>query len=1175
MHNNRAAAVIVAALILAGASPLIARAANAPAPASLVDPFVGTSGTKIGGPIDTFPGADVPFGMVQWSPDTPSQNAGGGYEYGDHEITGFSLTHLSGPGCSVFGDFAILPALGAVTDPAIAKQPFSHANETATPGSYSVALGDPPIRTDLAVTARTGLGRFTFPANAQADLLFDVASNQAGVTAAHVRVDSSTQISGDASSGFFCGMADQYTVYFVARFDRPFVAYGTWQNARVSANAGAAGGPRSGAYVTFDATRNPQVRVKIGLSFVSVDGAVKNLEAENRDWDIDAMRARAAAAWNVVLSRIAATGGTPAQQRTFYTALYHALLHPNVVSDVDGRYTGFDSLVHRVERGRSEYANYSDWDIYRTEVPLLALIAPDETGDMMQSLVDAFKQEGWLPRWPLVNGPTSVMGGDSIDPVIAGAYAFGARNFDVRTALTAMVKGASTTAGKPAQRWYVPRWELDDDYLRRGYVVNTHTTSVAPVPNGASETLEYALDDFSIARFARAIGKRRIARTFAPRGENWATLFDRSSGWIAPRDAAGAFMHPEIGENGQSGFQEGNAAQYTWMVPQDLRDLIAGMGGNAAATAKLDAFFAQIDAGQDKPYAWLGNEPSLGAPWVYLSAGAPWRTQSIVRQALTTLYADAPDGIPGNDDLGTMSAWYVWSAIGLYPANPAVRGFDVGSPLFASVVVHSPNGPSIDVEAPNASTATPYVQALRVNGAPSQKTWVALPAHGSLRLDFDLGANPNRAWGSAPGDAPPSYAPNAVAFAPASAARLATAATSVSLAAGGSVAGEFSIDNTSGSASATVAWQARLPAGLHATAATGTIAVAAGKIAAVTLQLSSDAGLRAGYYDVPIVAVAGGNVPLAAATAIVRVSAGAASPNAARDPIAYAENRFGNTITPIDLVTGAVGPEIASGGEEPRDAVLSADDSRLYVTNRGSSSVSVIDTARERVVATVKVGQSPNGIHLSPDGRTIWLANSDDGTIQSIDASTLQAAPPIRVGANPRDLAIAPDGATLYVSDGGDNAVTPVDVATRTPRPQIAAGRRPSGIAITPDGKRLYVVGTASNDVTPIDVATRTARPPIPVGISPMLIAISPNGGLAYVSNYANSTITPIDLATDTARAGIDVGGAPYGVAFTRDGKRAIVVVRRDNACVILDPASGRRNSPIALGNGPYTVAAP
>ncbi|HEY2553970.1 MAG TPA: GH92 family glycosyl hydrolase, partial [Candidatus Cybelea sp.] len=519
--------------------------------------------------------------------------------------------------------------------------------------------------------------RFTFPAARQANLLFNAASNQAGVTGARLRIDAPDEISGSASSGFFCGMPDRYTAYFVARFDRPFQQYGTWQGARTSPRSSLADGPQTGGWVTFDATSNRSVTMKVGLSFVSLAGARANLAAEGRSWNIITVRDRATDRWAAMLRRVAISGGVTEAQRTFYTAFYHALLHPNVISDVTGMYSGFDGRTHRVRAGHDEYANYSDWDIYRTEVPFIALIAPRQTSDMMQSLVDAFTQEGWLPRWPLANGPSSVMGGDSIDPVISGAFAFGARDYDAHAALVAMVKGATSTQPPPAQDWYFERWELHDDYLSRGYVVNTHTTSVSPVPNGASETLEYALDDFSIARLAFELRDRTTYDTFMRRSSNWMTLFDGATGWIAPRDADGAFMQTPLTENGQSGFQEGDAAQYTWMVPQDLRDLAAAMGGVRPATAKLDAFFTELDAGQDKPYAWLGNEPSLGAPWVYLSLGEPWRAQEIVRRALTTLYADTPAGLPGNDDLGTMSAWYLWCAIGLYPQNPAVRYLDV------------------------------------------------------------------------------------------------------------------------------------------------------------------------------------------------------------------------------------------------------------------------------------------------------------------------------------------------------------------------------------------------------------------------------------------------------------------------------------------------------------------
>jgi predicted alpha-1,2-mannosidase len=1137
-----------------------------PVPTALVDPFVGTSSTQTGGPIDTFPGADVPFGMVQWSPDTPSQNPGGGYEYADKSITGLSLTHLSGPGCSVFGDFGILPTIGTVTDPAKAKQPFVHSAETATPGSYAVWLGTTPIHAELTVTPRTGIGRFTFPATRQANVLFNVASNQAGVTAANVSVDSSTEISGSATSGFFCGMADAYTVYFVARFDRPFASYGTWKQSTVTPNSKTSGGPQSGAYVTFDASTMHAVNLKVALSFVSVDGARSNLDAENPGWDFDGVAARATAAWNDYLGRISVTGGTPEQQRTFYTALYHALLHPNLYSDVDGRYPGFDGRIHRARAHRSEYANFSDWDIYRTEIPLLALLAPGETSDMMQSLVDAAEQEnGWLPRWALVNGPTSVMGGDSIDPVIAGAYAFGARDFQAHKALRAMVKGASTIAGPPGQGWYVPRWEVEDDYLRRGFVVNTHTTSVAPVPNGASETLEYALDDFSIARLARSLHDSTIESGFMQRSSNWATLFDSATGEMAGRDADGAFMYAPITDNGQSGFQEGNSAQYTWMVPQDMRDLVAGMGGNAAAAAELDTFFTHINADQNKPYAWLGNEVSLGSPWAYLSVGEPWRTQEIVRQAITTLYGPTPDGLPGNDDLGTMSAWYVWSAIGLYPQNPAVRRFDVGSPLFTSVVIHSPaNGPTIDVEAPAASATTPYVQSLRVNGQLSQNTWIDLPLRASLRLDFDLGAQANKQWGAAPENAPPSYATTPVHFAAATSVHV--DAPAVSVKAGDRVTAHVAFDNGAATKDESLRWNATLPAGLHANVVDGAAAVAAGKSFPVDVDITADASLAGGYYGIVLRGTAASGAPLPKQTLVVRVDGDNAH------PVAWAQNRFGNTVVPIDLVTRVVGPEIAAG-QEPRDAILY--DGRLFVTDRGNERVSVVDTSAQRVAATIEVGHGACGIALAPGGATAWIANGDDGTVQSIDLGRLSAGVPIEVGANPRAIAIAPDGKTLYVTDSGSNDVTPVDIATRSAQTPIPVGGRPMGIAITRDGKTLYVVNNANNDVTPIDVATRRASPAIAIGVSPMLIAISPNGALAYVSNYANSTITPIDVATNTAKAPITVGGAPYGIAFTSDGKAALVVARRDNSMVELDLTTKRVSAPIFLGNGPYTVAAP
>jgi predicted alpha-1,2-mannosidase len=603
---------------LLASAPALALAADAPGtastivpagvdPVSLVDPFIGTSGVSKENAVDDFPGADMPFGMLEWSPDTPSNVPGGGYGYDDTAITGFSLTHLSGAGCGVFGDFRFMPTVGAVVDPANAQAPFSHADERAHPGSYAVTFARPAITTELTVTPRTGLGAFTFPAGAVGNILINTSSDQAGVSDASFHRVNAHEVSGSATSGALCGMPDVFTVYFDAQFDRDFVATGTWNQNRVSPGAGDVTGPQTGGYVRFDTSTNRTVNVKVSVSWVSVAGARANIAAEGTSWNLADVRAAAAAAWRGALGHIAIGGATLTQARIFETALYHAFLHPNIFSDADGTYRGFDDAIHHTRPGHVQYANFSDWDTYRTQTPLIALLVPHETSDMIQSLVNDANEGGWLPRWPLANTYTGVMAGDSVDPLIAGAYAFGARDFDRATALAAMVKGASVVPQTLAQGFYIERPGLDE-YLQRGYVVNVHTTSVSPVPNGASETLEYALDDFAIAQFARAAGGDvRTQTEFMRRSQNWTKLFDREDGLILPRDADGAFIHSPIGPNGQSGFQEGNAWQYTWMIPQNLGGLVDALGGRGPTIARLDRFFRYVNAGQTQPYAWLGN----------------------------------------------------------------------------------------------------------------------------------------------------------------------------------------------------------------------------------------------------------------------------------------------------------------------------------------------------------------------------------------------------------------------------------------------------------------------------------------------------------------------------------------------------------------------------------------
>lgn len=828
------------------------------------------------------------------------------------------------------------------------------------------------------------------------------------------------------------------------------------------------------------------------------------------------------------------------------------------------RYRGFDGKIHYARHGHHEYANYSDWDIYRTQIPLIALLVPHRTSDMMQSLVDAYEQSGWLPRWPVVNRPSSVMGGDSPDPILAGGYAFGARDFDVRAAVDAMVKGANDTTDSPAYGWYLERPQAAE-YNALGYIPNTHTTSVSPVPNGASETLEYALDDASIAALARVAGRADVYLEFARRGDNWVNLFDTAQTSIEPRDAAGAFLHTAITDSGQSGFQEGNAAQYTWMVPQDLPGLVAAMGGRAAANAKLDTFFSQLNADQNKPYAWMGNEPSIGTPWVYLSTGHPWKTQQIVRTVMSRLYADMPDGIPGNDDLGTMSAWYVWSALGLYPQMPAVRRLDIGSPIFSHIAIRTPNGPSILIRAPKAAPRSPYVRALHVNGRATQHPWLDLPMRGAVHLDFDLASTPNEAWGSRPADAPPAFTRRFAPLVPSTHVVLSSDASGMVLGRGGSGAIVAHARNE-GDAAETISWTARTEPGLTIEPQHGSLIVPAHASADLTLRASAS---RSGLYNVAIGGRAANGAILAAATADVRVTDGRTIL-----PLAWIANRFDNTVMPYDLRTRAIGVPVKVH-DEPRDGVLTNDNARYFVADRASKSVSVVDTQTMREIATIPVGSSPNGTAISADGRYVWVANYDDDTISRIGTRTLKVDATIHVGKNPRYIAIAPDDARLYVSNQSDNTVTPVDLRTNAALSPIVVGQRPTGIALSPDASRLYVANNATQDVTTIDTTSGHVITSIKASVEAQMVAVNPNGTFAFVPNFSTNTLTPIDLRRNTAKPDIRVGGQPFDVQWLRDGSAAIVMIRRDNALVWVD-RNGHVGTPQFLGSGgSYTIAIP
>jgi predicted alpha-1,2-mannosidase len=870
-----AAAILLPATALIAAGPTVTagaatRSAHAVAtsagddadtatdPASLVHPLDGTgTGSVSPGTVGEFPGADLPFGMIQWSPDTTPNavQSGGGYDVSDSRIGGFSLTHLSGTGCPSYQDVPILPTVGAVgAAPESASQPFSHHEEEAAPGRYRVELNPGPSAIDmsLAVTTRTGIAQVTFPQGAQSNLLFKVGGSINPVSGDQVRIVGNDEVEGQVTSGQFCGTGNNYTVHFVAQFEHPFTAHGTWTTAGVDTGAGDCTGTSCGAYVSFDTNAadaaSRTITMKVALSFVSTPDAAANLAAEDPGWSLAHVADQATARWNQVLGRIDAAGGTAAEEHTFYTALYHSLLFPNVVSDDNGDYDGDGGHTAKVDPGHhDEYADFSEWDIYRSEVQLISLLSPSASSDMVQSLVDDAEQNGWLPKWAIVGGDESQMNGDSADPIIADAYAMGATHFDATAALAAMVKGASeneTGHGLEIERQYLSQY-LSQHYVNAG---SLDLTSI-DYSIGGSVTLEYAIDDFAIAQLAESLHKTSTTAEMASRAANWEYEFDPATGYIQARGTDGsfppgaAFETSQFEPGGQTGFEEGNAIQYTWSVPQDLSALASLMGGDAAATKALTTYFSSFNATRYQPYDWSGNEPSEWAPWEFDAFGAPEDTQSTVRSIVNDEYADAPVDEPGNDDLGALSSWYVWGAMGLFPITPGTATLALASPLFPSVRILLPDGHRLVENAQGAAASRPYIRALTVHGvarptsagdscasasnasagATTAGQWNLpwLPASvikTGGTLDFTLSAEPDASWGAAPNDALPSYATGqlpAVAY----------SVPSGALAVGAGAPTTLQLGAASADAKAvTVLWHAvSLPAGVTVTPSSGTL----------------------------------------------------------------------------------------------------------------------------------------------------------------------------------------------------------------------------------------------------------------------------------------------------------------------------------------------------------------
>jgi predicted alpha-1,2-mannosidase len=828
MSTRGRGAAVGAVAVLALALPGAARAADTGSPASLVNPIIGTSGA-----VDTFPGPDMPFGMMQWSPDTaPDRPAGGGYEHTDSQIRGFSLTHVSGPGCPANGDLPILPTVGDVPDsPSGVTQPFSHSSETAKAGYYAVTTGsgDSAVKTELTTAMRAGIARFGFPSSTKSNLLLKLTGAATQIDGTSADVVGDDEVTGSVTSGHFCGAGSEhdYTLHFDISFDQPFTAHRTW--------SGGPDGDPGGVALTFDTSGARSVTAKVGISYTSAANASENLSREISGWDFGAVRSANEQAWNDVLGRIDIGGGTADQRTQFYTALYHALLHPNVFSDENGQYMGMDGKVHTAAAGHDQYATYSGWDIYRSQVQLAALVAPHQTSDSIRSMLNDYDQSGMLPKWALANGESYVMVGDPADGIIADAYAFGARDFDTQKALQAMVSEATQPNDiRPGQSTLDKYGYLPDD---AGYGCCNFYGSV-------STQLEYDTADYAIAAFAQSLSDRSTYTRFASRAQNWQNVFNPSSGYVQARLASGQWA-PNFTPSTGTGMVEGTSAQYTPMVPFNVQGLIAARGGDKAWESFLDSLFTNI-AHPSGTNADLSNEPSVEIPWEYNYVGAPWKTQKVVRQAQQQLYFNAPVGQFGNDDLGAMSSWYVWSNLGLYPETPGTDTLVIGSPLFPHATVHLANGKDIAIGAPKAAADAPYVQSLKLNGNAWPKTFLQGNQflHGAS-LDFDLGTTPNTSWGSGPSAAPPSDDTGAAA------AISSLSSSQVTVSPGDSATVTLSARNVSQTPLKVTA-SASPPSGITVSPNPAGIDLAGGASGTVKLTVKAAAGLEQTFYDVPI-----------------------------------------------------------------------------------------------------------------------------------------------------------------------------------------------------------------------------------------------------------------------------------------------------------------------------------
>ncbi len=725
-----------------------------PTPVDEALPLVGT-----GGHGHTYPGATVPFGFVQLSPDTRTEgwDACSGYHYSDHSILGFSHTHLSGTGCADLGDLLVLPVTGELggagdyvpLEPERFKSDFSHEQETAEPGYYRVELDRYGVLAELTGTAHAGMHRYTFPASSQSHVLVDLVHGL-GSTPMESQLDvtGSNSLSGYRRSNGWFGATRGKVLYFVIESSAPFSSFGFELDGKPApASQSEVKGKNVRAHLDFATSVEQPIVLRVGLSATSVDEARKNLIAEMPSWDFDAVRQAAQAVWNDNLSRIRIECSNPNVRQTFYSALYHTMTAPTLYNDADGTYRGRDGQDHTAP-GFQYYSTFSLWDTFRAEHPLLTVIEPERVNDFVRTMLAFYQQspDHALPMWPLASHETWCMVGYHSVPVILDAHRKGFRNYDAELAYQAMRETAMSSRNHQGE------------YQKLGYVPSATGRKI----EGTSRTLEFAYDDWCLAQMAAVLGKTNDAALFGQRARSYRTVFDLQTHFFRGKTAAGPFRDPfNPKQISSDDFTEGNGWQYAFSVLHDVPDLIELHGGREAFVRKLDQLFDE-DSDMVNPISDVtgligqyahGNEPCHHIAYLYALAGAQYKTARRAREIMVTEYDNTPEGICGNDDCGQMSAWYVWSAMGLYPLNPASGVYIIGSPLLEKAAIQLDPaiypGREFTIVAAHASKENAYVQSARLNGQPLDRPWLThaeIVAGGTLELA--MGPIPNKEWGT-------------------------------------------------------------------------------------------------------------------------------------------------------------------------------------------------------------------------------------------------------------------------------------------------------------------------------------------------------------------------------------------------------------------------------------------